>query len=91
MTPVDSHVMRYELDPTTRYLACTNGLTDVVHDAIAAVLGDQTGAEAVFTLWKAAIDAGGPDNITLAPVEMVDPAPGTRRGRLVIGQPKGSP
>ena len=42
--------------------------------AIAAVLAEHTGAEAVYELWKAAMDKGGPDNITLALVEFVSPA-----------------
>ena len=35
--------------------------------AIAAVLAEHTGAEAVYELWKAAMDKGGPDNITARP------------------------
>ena len=74
LRPVDPHVASYALDPGLRYLACTDGLTDVVDDAaIAAVLAEHTGAEAVYELWKAAMDKGGPDNITLALVEFVSP------------------
>ena len=75
LTPVDPHVASFEVDRATRYLACTDGLTDVVPDkTIASVLGKYAGAEAVYELWKAAIDAGGPDNITVALVELVEPA-----------------
>lgn len=74
LRPVDPHVVSYALDPGLRYLACTDGLTDVVDDAaIAAVLAEHAGAEAVYELWKAAMDKGGPDNITLALVEFVSP------------------
>ena len=72
LRPVDPHVTSYDLDPGVRYLACTDGLTDVVDDdAITAVLAEHTGAEAVYHLWKAAMDKGGPDNITVALVEFV--------------------
>ena len=72
LRPVDPHVASYDLDPGVRYLACTDGLTDVVDDdAITAVLAEHTGAEAVYHLWKAAMDKGGPDNITVALVELV--------------------
>jgi PPM family protein phosphatase len=75
LTPVDPHVVSHDLDLAARYLACTDGLTDVVDDSrIASILRDHSGAEAVYTLWKAAMDAGGPDNITLALVELAEPA-----------------
>jgi serine/threonine protein phosphatase PrpC len=78
LTPVDPHVASLPFDRTARYLACTDGLTDVVEDeAIAGVLAEHTGTEAVFRLWKAAIDGGGPDNITLALVEFVEPSDGS--------------
>ena len=68
--PVDPHVTSSDFDSSTRYLACTDGLTDVVDDSvIATILADHAGAEAVYNLWKAAMDKGGPDNITIALVE----------------------
>lgn len=75
LTPVEPHVARHDVDATTRYLVCSDGLTDVVEDqAIATVLGELTGAEAIFALWRAAMTAGGPDNITIALVERAEPA-----------------
>ncbi len=73
LRPVDPHVTRYDVEPGVRYLVCTDGVTDVVDDDdIAAILGGLTGPEAVFALWRAAMNAGGPDNITLALVELVE-------------------
>jgi len=71
VTAVDPHVTASPLSGDGSYLICTDGLTDPVP---AAVLGDvlrqyQDG-EAAFKLWKAAIEAGGPDNITIALVRM---------------------
>jgi serine/threonine protein phosphatase PrpC len=76
LRPVDPHVASYGIDRGVRYLACTDGLTDVVDDdAIAKILADHAGAEAVYNLWKAAMDKGGPDNITVALVELGAAAP----------------
>jgi len=74
--PVHPHVASYTLDPAARYLVCSDGLTDVVDDeTIGALLAEHAGADAVFHLWKAAMDKGGPDNITVALAEVVTPAP----------------
>ncbi|MFI9050386.1 PP2C family protein-serine/threonine phosphatase [Streptomyces sp. NPDC053427] len=68
-TPVVPHLAVTPLSLSDRYLACTDGLTDPVpEDALDALLrthGNDNG-KAAFELWKAAIEAGGPDNITLA-------------------------
>jgi serine/threonine protein phosphatase PrpC len=70
--PLDVHVSTHTIDEATRYLICTDGLSDVIDDAkIAAVLERDRGVAAVFELWKAAITAGGPDNITVALAEIV--------------------
>lgn len=70
---VHPHVTTCALDAGTRYLACTDGLTDAVDDdLIEVVLRDSRGPAAAFGLWKLAMDAGGPDNITLAVVELLD-------------------
>jgi len=70
------HISSRPLSEPARYLLCTDGLTDAVDDAmIAAILGRHDGGRAAFELWKAAIDAGAPDNVTLALVEIAnDPA-----------------
>lgn len=55
------------------YLVCSDGLTDVVgDDAITAILRRHRRTEAVYELWRAAIEGGGPDNITVATVELAD-------------------
>ena len=67
---LDAHVSYRARSDVGRYLVCTDGLTDVVaDDAIAAILRQSRGAEVAFELWTAAMDAGGPDNITVAVVE----------------------
>lgn len=59
--------------PGDRYLVCTDGLTDPLpNDVLDGVLSEYDDGRAVFELWKAAIAAGGPDNITLAVVRVVD-------------------
>ena len=73
--PVDVHVSSRRLDPTERYLACSDGLSDAVsEEAIAAVLQQHRGLASVFELWRAAMEAGGPDNITVAVVEVLEQA-----------------
>lgn len=69
--PVDAHVTTHPLSDVGRVLICSDGLTDVVDDdTIARLLAEHDGGEAVYELWKAAMESGGPDNITLATVEL---------------------
>lgn len=69
--PISPHVTAASLSPGDRYLICTDGLTDpVTPDEIDAVTREHDGGRAAFELWKAAIAAGGPDNITLAVVRV---------------------
>jgi PPM family protein phosphatase len=64
---VDPHVIASPLSEETSYLICTDGLTDPVPDNVLdEMLGQHEDGRAVFELWKAAIEAGGPDNITIA-------------------------
>jgi PPM family protein phosphatase len=66
-TAVDPHVSGHPLSPDVRWLACTDGLSDLVpSDTLADLLDQYDDGRAAFELWKAAIAAGGPDNITLA-------------------------
>jgi len=66
-TLVDPHLVTSPLSDDTSYLICTDGLTDPVPaDVLDQVLRQQEDGRAVFELWKAAIEAGGPDNITIA-------------------------
>ncbi|MER6217514.1 PP2C family protein-serine/threonine phosphatase [Streptomyces sp. NPDC001272] len=65
------HVSARPLTVGDRYLVCSDGLTDPLPDEeIDAVLRAQDDGPAAFALWKAAIEAGGPDNITLALVRV---------------------
>ena len=71
LTDVDPHLATSPLGPDTSYLICTDGLTDPVPAGVLeAVLGRHQDGRAVFELWKAAIEAGGPDNITMALVRL---------------------
>ncbi|MFD0165568.1 PP2C family protein-serine/threonine phosphatase [Streptomyces decoyicus] len=64
---VTPHLTTVPLSVGDRYLVCTDGLTDPVpQDVLDELLRLHTGGRAAFELWKAAIEAGGPDNITLA-------------------------
>lgn len=67
------HVTTAPLSPGDRYLLCTDGLTDPLPDeVIDGVLREHDDGRAAFELWKAAIAAGGPDNITLAIVRLAE-------------------
>ncbi|MFD5396257.1 PP2C family protein-serine/threonine phosphatase [Streptomyces sp. NPDC127097] len=64
---ITPHVREAPLSAGDRYLVCTDGLTDPVpEDDLNDVLQLHSGGRAAFELWKSAIEAGGPDNITLA-------------------------
>ncbi|MCX4545739.1 protein phosphatase 2C domain-containing protein [Streptomyces sp. NBC_01565] len=71
LSPVAPHVAAFPTDEGDRYLVCSDGLTDPVpEDVIGSVLRTADDGRAAFELWKAAIEAGGPDNITLALVRI---------------------
>jgi serine/threonine protein phosphatase PrpC len=57
----DSRV--YAADPAGVRQLSTDGLTDPV---LNGVLRKHDDGRAVFGLWKAAVETGGPDNITIA-------------------------
>lgn len=64
---VDPHLVILPLSADTSYLICTDGLTDPVPAGVLdEVLRQHQDGRAVFELWKAAVEAGGPDNITIA-------------------------
>ncbi|MET8677853.1 PP2C family serine/threonine-protein phosphatase [Streptomyces sp. NPDC004647] len=72
-SPVAPHVSSSPLSPDTRHLICTDGLTDPVPDEeLEGVMAAHADGRAAFEMWKAAMDAGGPDNITLAVVRIGD-------------------
>ncbi|PAZ12702.1 serine/threonine protein phosphatase [Streptomyces sp. SA15] len=65
------HVTAAPLAPGDRYLICTDGLTDpLTEDVLEEVMREYDDGRAAFELWKSAIAAGGPDNITLAVVRV---------------------
>ncbi|MFB6894080.1 PP2C family protein-serine/threonine phosphatase [Kitasatospora sp. NPDC056327] len=77
LTSVEPHVRSAPLAVGDRYLVCSDGLTDPVpEEELSALLGrpaaddERADGRAAFELWKAAIGAGGPDNITLALVRI---------------------
>lgn len=68
---VRPHVSSRPLTDSSRYLVCTDGLTDAVDEpAIGAVLDKHDGGRAVFELWRKAIEGGAPDNVTIALAEV---------------------
>lgn len=74
--PVQPHVAAVSPPPGDRYLICTDGLTDPLPpDVIGDVLREHDDRRAAFELWKGAIEAGGPDNITLAIVRVAGDEP----------------
>jgi serine/threonine protein phosphatase PrpC len=69
----EPHLTALPLSTGDRYLVCSDGLSDVVPaDQIAGILHEHEDGRATFELWKAAIEAGGPDNITLAVIRLAD-------------------
>ncbi|MEV7774630.1 protein phosphatase 2C domain-containing protein [Kitasatospora sp. NPDC086791] len=77
LTFVEPHVRVAPLAPGDRYLVCSDGLTDPVPEEELSELlarsydgAERSDGKAAFELWKAAIEAGGPDNITLALVRL---------------------
>ncbi|MEU9077450.1 PP2C family protein-serine/threonine phosphatase [Kitasatospora sp. NPDC004745] len=77
LTFVEPHLRTEPLATGDRYLVCSDGLTDPVpEEELADLLARSSGGseradgKAAFDLWKAAVEAGGPDNITLALVRI---------------------
>jgi serine/threonine protein phosphatase PrpC len=69
--PVRPHISSRPIADRSRYLICTDGLTDAVDEpTIAAVLAEHDGGRAVFELWRSAIEGGAPDNVTIALAEV---------------------
>ncbi|MGW6856177.1 PP2C family protein-serine/threonine phosphatase [Streptomyces xanthophaeus] len=70
-SPVSPHLTTRAVSAGKRYLVCSDGLTDPVPDeTLGDLLQMYDDGKAAFELWKAAIEAGGPDNITLALVRI---------------------
>jgi serine/threonine protein phosphatase PrpC len=67
LAPVIPHVVSSPFSEDTSYLICTDGLTDPLPAGVLdEVLRQHEDSRALFELWKAAVEAGGPDNITIA-------------------------
>ncbi|MFI5551699.1 PP2C family protein-serine/threonine phosphatase [Streptomyces sp. NPDC051738] len=68
---VHPHVTSATIAPGERFLICSDGLTDpLTTDVLDEILRKHDDGRAAFELWKAAIEAGGPDNITVAVVRV---------------------
>ena len=71
-TDVEPHVSAFPQSADVRWLICSDGLSDLVRDeTLNDLLEESEDSRAAFELWKAAIEAGGHDNITLALVRVV--------------------
>jgi serine/threonine protein phosphatase PrpC len=69
--PIDPHLTDWPLPAEGCLLICSDGLTDVVPTSrLGEILHEHRDGRAAFELWKAAIEAGAPDNVTLALVEI---------------------
>ncbi|MET9734798.1 protein phosphatase 2C domain-containing protein [Streptomyces sp. NPDC006458] len=73
-TPVTAHLVPCPLGSGDRLLVCSDGLTDPVPDEIIDDLlaEEPDDGPAAFILWREAIQAGGPDNITIALIRVDD-------------------
>jgi serine/threonine protein phosphatase PrpC len=72
---IDPHVSREPISADASYLVCSDGLSDLVSDeVIAEILREHQDGRAAYQLWRAAIDAGGLDNVTIAIVRIVEMA-----------------
>jgi PPM family protein phosphatase len=68
---IEPHVATHERAEHGGFLVCSDGLSDVVEgQAIATILKSSNGQQATYKLWRAAIDGGGPDNITVVVAEL---------------------
>jgi protein phosphatase len=80
--PPEPDLMYLDLDVDDRILLCSDGLTDLVAEAaIAESLSQPDREQAVSTLVRAALDAGGRDNVTVLVADVEDGprlAPGGR-------------
>jgi PPM family protein phosphatase len=70
---VEPHVAAFAQSTEVRWLICSDGLSDLVpNETLSDLLEESEDSRAAFELWKAAIEAGGHDNITLALVRVAD-------------------
>lgn len=68
---IEPHVTDRPLTDGDRFLVCSDGLTDAIDEPeISTILQDHDAGRAIFELWRATIDAGAPDNVTIVLVEI---------------------
>ena len=67
---IEPHAYRIEVGAGDRFLVCSDGLTDVVPVADLGRLGILEPAKAMSQLLSAALQAGGPDNISIIVLEV---------------------
>ena len=73
VSAIEPHVTGSPRSADACYLVCSDGLSDVLPTGeLARILHEHADGRAAFELWKAAIDGGGPDNITLAVTRLAD-------------------
>jgi PPM family protein phosphatase len=71
-TDIEPHLSAFPQSAEVRWLICSDGLSDLVgSETVSELLEETDDSRAAFELWKAAIEAGGHDNITLALVRVV--------------------
>ena len=70
-TEIEPHIAAFPQSTEVRWLICSDGVSDLVRDeTLSELLQESEDSQAVFEVWKAAIEAGGHDNITLALVRV---------------------
>jgi PPM family protein phosphatase len=68
---VEPHLSSFPPSTDVRWLICSDGLSDLVdNQTLSNLLQEPEDSRAAFELWKAAMEAGGLDNITLALVRI---------------------
>jgi serine/threonine protein phosphatase PrpC len=73
LSAIEPHLTGSPLSADGCYLVCSDGLSDVVPAGeLARILHEHEDGRAAFELWRAAIDGGGPDNITLAVIRLAE-------------------
>jgi protein phosphatase len=85
---VDVDVEAMPLRPADRFVLCTDGLSGLISDEIiASIAVDLPPQKACRMLVKLANDAGGPDNITVQIVEVLEAPRSLNRGPLTTRLP----
>ena len=69
---IDVHLLPLRVTGRTRFIVCSDGLTDMLHEPeIEGILrAERAAASAVAALFAGAMEAGGRDNITIAVVDV---------------------